>query len=321
MLAYDTGGKVGFISLKPTALTLCTRSKRTSSMIGILGGSGLYDLDGLTDVEERTLETAFGAPSDPYIVGKLSGQNVCFLPRHGRGHRFLPSEINHRANIMGFKMLGVRAIISVSAVGSLKEAYRPRDIVLPDQYFDRTKRAEDHTFFGQGIVAHIPFGDPACDTLRAALADTARSCIAESGLSTRVHEGGTYVNMEGPAFSTRAECDFHRHFGYDVIGMTSLAEAKLCREAEVCYQAMSMITDYDCWHEVEADVSVDSVIAHLMANSALAKQIVAAQVAVGIDASSCSCQSALQGALFTAPDAMPAERKEALAPILGRYLD
>lgn len=289
-------------------------------MIGILGGSGLYDLDGLTDIKEKVIDTSFGSPSDAYIVGRLNGRDVCFLPRHGRGHRILPHEINHRANIMGFKMLGVDAVVSVSAVGSLKEEYRPRDVVLPDQYFDRTKRSSDHTFFGQGVAAHIPFGYPTCSTLADVIESACKACLATAASDTKIHRGGTYVNMEGPAFSTRAESDFHRHFGFDVIGMTSLAEAKLCREAEICYQAMAMITDYDCWHETEEIVSVDTVIGHLIANTAFAKGVVARVVASDLSGRTCSCQSALDKAIMTSPSAISSERKKALAPITGRYI-
>ena len=289
-------------------------------MIGILGGSGVYDLDGLTEVEERTLETAFGDPSDAYVCGQLQGQHVCFLPRHGRGHRILPSEINHRANIMGFKMLGVDAIVSVSAVGSLKEEYRPRDIVLPDQYFDRTKRSEEHTFFGKGIVAHIPFAHPTCKRLALDIEKAAQSCLSDTDLDIRIHRGGTYVNMEGPAFSTLAESEFNRSQGFDIVGMTSLAEAKLCREAEICYQAMAMVTDYDCWHATEAIVSVETVIGHLIANTQFAKQVVKRLLDADPVQSSCSCQTALNNSIMTAPDCIPADRKRALAPITERYI-
>ena len=290
--------------------------------VGILGGSGLYALDALTGVTEKILETPFGPPSDAYVGGRIGENEVFFLPRHGRGHRLLPSEINHRANIFGFKMLGVERVLSVSAVGSLKEALRPRDIVLPDQYFDRTKKAMEHTFFGGGIVAHISFADPACGELRDSVAEVARrvvACRKQEG-NLRVHVGGTYVNMEGPAFSTRSEAAFHRAFGFDVIGMTSLAEAKLCREAEMCYQAISMVTDYDCWHETEEAVSVDLLIENLKANTELAQEIILEIVPSLKPAASCSCGQTLSRAILTRLDAAPKEAIRRLAPIIGRYV-
>lgn len=289
--------------------------------IGVLGGSGLYDLEGIGELELVSMDTPFGAPSDDYACGILNGAEVCFLPRHGVGHRLLPSEINHRANIMGFKMLGCERIVSVSAVGSLKENIHPRDIVLPDQYFDRTKRNVDHTFFGEGIGAHVAFGEPCCPCMRQTMADALREAIAAQGddCTTTLHIGGTYVNMEGPAFSTKAESNLYRSFGFDVIGMTSLAEAKLSREAEICYQAMAMVTDYDCWHESEEDVSVDMVIAHLLANAALAKQALG-DMLPKLGQKTCQCEEALAQALITQPDAMPEATKAKLAPIIGKYL-
>jgi 5'-methylthioadenosine phosphorylase len=241
--------------------------------LGIIGGSGLYQLEGLENVNEITLTTPFGNPSDAYIHGTLGGVDIYFLPRHARGHRILPSEINHKANIWGFKSLGVDLVMSVSAVGSLREGIRPRDIVLPDQYFDRTKGSLNHTFFGNGIVGHVSFGDPTCHSLREIMAKVANEVVSELKLGdlVRLHKGGTYVNMEGPAFSTRAESQSYRQMGFDIIGMTSLPEAKLCREAELCYLPMAMATDYDCWRISEEEVSVEMIIQTLTANTALAK--------------------------------------------------
>jgi 5'-methylthioadenosine phosphorylase len=288
--------------------------------IGILGGSGLYDLDGIEHLEKVSLSTPFGSPSDDYICGSLSGVDVCFMPRHGVGHRLLPSEINHKANIMGFKMLGVERVLSVSAVGSLREDIHPRDIVLPDQYFDRTKGALEHTFFGKGVVAHITFGDPCCPDMRGVMSDVIRDVIqSRADINGSLHAAGTYVNMEGPAFSTRAESNVYRSFGFSVIGMTSLPEAKLCREAEMCYQSMAMVTDYDCWHETEEAVSVDAIIAHLLANTALAKEILNVLLP-RLTARRCGCGSALKHALITRPEAMPQETRAALAPIIGKYI-
>ena len=289
-------------------------------MIGFVGGSGLYDLEGLEEIEERVLETPFGAPSDAYICGRLGGRDVCFLPRHARGHRILPSEINNRANIFGFKLLGVDRLISISAVGSLREELRPRDIVLPDQYFDRTKKSLEHTFFGNGVVAHVSFAEPGCPELRDLIQGVAVTTAEKMGKPIRVHKGGTYVNMEGPAFSTKAESHVYRSYGFDIIGMTSLAEAKLCKEAEICYQALAMVTDYDCWHETEEAVSVQAVIAHLMANTELAKAILAELVGeLGVERP-CGCAHALENAIMTAPDALPAEAKSSLGPLIGKYV-
>ena len=288
--------------------------------IGIIGGSGLYELEALENVRHEAVDTPFGSPSDAYVYGEIGGRDIYFLPRHGRGHKLLPSEINHRANIFGFKLLGVDHVLSVSAVGSLKEEMRPRDIVLPDQYFDRTKRSADHTFFGDGVVAHVSFAEPACGRLSAVVAGVAEAVIGKSGLDVRVHSGGTYVNMEGPAFSTKAESHFHRHFGFDVIGMTSLAEAKLCREAELCYQAMAMVTDYDCWHETEEAVTVEMVIGHLVANTRLAKDIVAELVSAIPEERTCACAGALKNAILTETKSVPADKLERLRPLIGRYV-
>lgn len=290
--------------------------------IGIIGGSGLYELDDLRNVETKELATPFGRPSDAFICGVMGDNDVYFLPRHGRGHVLLPSEINHRANIFGFKMLGAESIISVSAVGSLKEDLRPRDIVLPDQYFDRTKNSTGHTFFGDGIVAHISFAEPTCGKLRKCIAETARRVIkADSGLDVGVNEGGTYVNMEGPAFSTRAESHVYRQFGMDIIGMTSLPEAKLCREAGICYQPLAMVTDYDCWRETESAVTVDMVIEHLTANTKLAKEILVVLLTGGFERKqACDCSESLQHAILTNAGSISEETKKRMNIIVGKYV-
>lgn len=239
------------------------------SDIGIIGGSGLYHIEGLTEATELRVETPWGSPSDVIVRGQLAGRTIYFLPRHGRGHRILPTEINHRANIYALRSLGVRWIISVSAVGSLQPQYEPRHIVLPDQFFDRTSRREHHTFFGSGIVAHISFADPTSAALRNLIAEAAR----ETGAV--VHNGGTYVNMDGPAFSTRAESEANRQLGFDIVGMTNLPEAKLAREAEIAFATLSMVTDFDCWRVEEAPVTAQTVIGHLLHNAATAKAILA----------------------------------------------
>lgn len=287
--------------------------------IGIIGGSGLYDLDGLDDVHRQRVTTTFGDPSDEYVCGSLSGQEVFFLPRHGKGHTVMPSEINHRANILGFKMLGVERVISVSAVGSLREELRPRDMVLPDQYFDRTKKSLEHTFFGGGVVAHVSFGQPTCESLRVQLRDAAARINASADTDMRVQDGGTYVNMEGPAFSTKAESNVYRQWGFDVIGMTSMAEAKLCREAELCYQSMAMVTDYDCWHESEEDVSVELVIAHLVANTGKAKEILVDALREMPAELDCACGSALKNALITRPEEITGDARARLAVLVDKY--
>ena len=289
--------------------------------LGIIGGSGLYQLEDLQSVSEINLETPFGKPSDAYVRGTLGGVEVCFLPRHGRGHRLLPSEINHKANIWGFKKLGIEAVLSVSAVGSLRESIRPRDIVLPDQYFDRTKGALAHTFFGNGIVGHVSFGDPTCADLRTAVARVAAESVRDLRLGevVRLHTSGTYVNMEGPAFSTRAESNTYRRLGFDIIGMTSLPEAKLCREAELCYQSMAMATDYDCWHTSEEEVSVEMIIATLTANTRLAKEIIRRLVPSLPPAFDCKCRHALKYAIMTDMKVVPPATAEALAPLLAKY--
>ena len=281
--------------------------------IGVIGGSGLYEMDGIQQKRWVRVITPFGRASDQYLVGRIGGRDVVFLPRHGRGHTILPSELNHRANIYGMKKLGVGQIISVSAVGSLKEEYQPTDIVIIDQFFDRTKRSRDFTFFGDGIVGHIAFADPVCGRLRQVLAD----CAQRAGAT--VHVGGTYVNMEGPAFSTRAESFFHRKMGWDVIGMTNYGEARCAREAEICYATMAMVTDYDCWHEAHAAVTVEMVVANLMKNSVTAQETIRSAVAALDPDADCPCQHALAAAVMTQPKAMrPATRKK-LKLLLGKY--
>ena len=288
--------------------------------LGIIGGSGLYQLEGVEHLETIDLRTPFGTPSDHYSRCRWSGREVIFLPRHGRGHRLLPSEINHRANIFGFKLLEVERIISISAVGSLREDLRPCDIVLPDQYYDRTKRSPEHTFFGQGLVAHVAFAEPVCPDLRAFLFQQIQHALTRRGeTKTRLHNGGTYVCMEGPAFSTRAESLSYRQLGGDIIGMTSLPEAKLCREAEICYASMAMVTDYDCWREGEEHVTVDMIIANLVANSTLAKDVLVHLIAALPETRTCTCGTALKDALITERSAVPAATKQALAAIVGKY--
>ncbi len=281
--------------------------------IGIIGGSGLYDMAELTDREEVTLVTPFGDPSGPYVLGTLRGRRVAFLSRHGAGHRLSPSELNFRANIYGMKMLGVGSILSASAVGSLREEYRPLDIVIPDQFFDRTK-GRVSTFFGRGLVAHVGFAHPICRTLAGVAGQAAHS------VGARVHEGGTYVCMEGPQFSTLAESKLYRSWGMDIIGMTNLQEAKLAREAEICYVTIALVTDYDCWHPDHDHVTVDMIIANLTQNAKTAQHIIAGAVDALPYERSCECASALKYALITRPDAIPAQTRQDLAPLVGKYL-
>ncbi|MBN2302134.1 MAG: S-methyl-5'-thioadenosine phosphorylase [Lentisphaerae bacterium] len=288
--------------------------------LGIIGGSGLYALEALEDIKEQELITPFGKPSDKYVCGRLSGTEVFFLPRHGRGHRLLPSEINHRANIFGFKMLEVDRVISVSAVGSLKEELRPRDIVLPDQYFDRTKQSLLHTFFGQGIVAHVSFAEPTCPQLRNIIAKAAQDVINRVGSEVRIHDHGTYVNMEGPAFSTKAESHVYRTLGFDVIGMTSLGEAKLCREAEICYQPIAMVTDYDCWHKTVEAVSVEMVVEHFNANITLAKEVLCEIAAKLPNDRTCKCGDALKNAILSQTDQISEETRNRFSRLLKKYI-
>ena len=281
--------------------------------IGIIGGSGLYDMAEVTDRDERSLDTPFGAPSAPYVTGTLRGKRVAFLARHGAGHRLMPSELNYRANIFGFKTLGVEYILSASAVGSLKEEYHPMDLVIPDQFLDRT-RGRISTFFGNGIVAHVGFAHPFCKPLSGIAFDSARQAGAT------VHKGGTYVCMEGPQFSTLAESNLYRRWGMDIIGMTNLQEAKLAREAEICYSTIALVTDYDCWHPSHDEVTVDMIVANLTQNAQTAQQVIAAAVDALPFERTCECASALKHALITRPDAIPGEAKQRLAPLVGKYL-
>jgi 5'-methylthioadenosine phosphorylase len=282
--------------------------------IGIIGGSGLYHIEGFAQWKWVKVSTPFGRPSDDLLTGELSGRPIVFLPRHGRGHRIMPSELNHRANIYALKKLGVSWIISVSAVGSLQAKYKPCDIVLPDQFVDRTKQSQAHTFFGRGIVAHIAFADPVCRELRGLLRQSARR------LKARVHDGGAYVNMEGPAFSTRAESLTNRRLGYDVIGMTNLGEAKCAREAEIAYATMAMVTDYDAWKTDEAHVTVEMISANFTRNAETAKQILADVIPTIPTDPGCPCHSALQNAIITDRKFWPAKTKAELKPILAKYL-
>ena len=288
--------------------------KQPPHRIGIIGGSGLYHIDGFTSQKWVKVKTPFGSPSDDFLTGKLSGRDVVFLPRHGRGHRILPTELNHRANIWAMKSLNVAWIISVSAVGSLQAKYKPCHIVLPDQFLDRTKQSLNHTFFGRGIVGHIAFADPICNELRELLFQTAR------GLKILIHNGGTYVNMEGPAFSTRAESITNQTLGYDVVGMTNLGEAKCAREAEIGYATMAMITDYDCWKTDEAHVTVEMVIANLTRNAAAAKSIIAKVIPKIPNVPNWPCHSALKDAIMTDKRLWPAKAKKELAPLLAKYI-
>lgn len=281
--------------------------------IGVIGGSGLYDMDALQDREDVRVTTPFGEPSAPYVVGTLNDRRVAFLARHGHGHRLMPSELNFRANIFGFKTLGVEWILSASAVGSLQEEYRPLDIVVPDQFLDRTK-GRISTFFGGGIVAHVGFAHPFCATLSEIATDAASQAEA------RVHRGGTYVCMEGPQFSTLAESRLYRSWGMDIIGMTNLQEAKLAREAEICYATLALVTDYDCWHEGHDDVTVEMIIATLTQNAVTAQRVVANAVARLPVERSCECVSALGSAIITRPELISLALKQDLAPLIGKYV-
>jgi len=281
--------------------------------IGIIGGSGLYDMDELTDCEEREIDTPFGKPSAPYVLGSLRGHRVAFLARHGKGHSILPSELNFRANIFGLKHLGAEWIVSASAVGSLQERYRPQDIVVPDQFFDRTC-GRISTFFGDGIVAHVSFANPLCPVLSDLAIDTATDAGAT------VHRGGTYLCMEGPQFSTLAESNLYRSWNMDVIGMTNLQEAKLAREAEICFATLALVTDYDCWHPEHDDVTVDMIIETLQANAKMAKQIIANLVSRLPVRRECQCVDALSSAIITSADSIPTKTRTDLAPLIERYL-
>jgi 5'-methylthioadenosine phosphorylase len=286
----------------------------TSHRIGIIGGSGLYHIEGFDKQKWVKVSTPFGAPSDQYLTGELGGRQVVFLPRHARGHRILPSELNHRANIYGMKKLGVSWIISISAVGSLQARYKPCDIVLPDQFIDKTKKSLEHTFFGRGIVAHVPFAEPICPELRVLAFQAAKAEGAH------VHNGGTYVNMEGPAFSTRAESLTNHNAGYDVIGMTNLGEAKCAREAEIAYTTLAMITDYDCWKTDEAHVTIEMVIANLTKNASLAKAIVKRMIPMIPSAPNWPCHEALKNTICTDRKAWPAKTKAQLKLLIQKYL-
>ena len=281
--------------------------------IGIIGGSGLYDIEGLRKVQERSVRTPFGAPSDKVVLGELDGIRIAFLSRHGRGHRINPSDINYRANIYALKSLGVRRVISVSAVGSMKESIKPGDVVLPDQFIDFTKRRVS-TFFEGGIVAHVAFGEPICAPLATDLLASARS------VGATVHRGGVYLCVEGPQFSTKGESRLYRQWGVDVIGMTNMPEAKLAREAELCYATVALVTDYDCWHETEEAVTVDAILAALSQNVALAKRMLRQVVPSTAGAADCACHRALQDAIVTAPDRMPASLRRKLALLMERVI-
>jgi 5'-methylthioadenosine phosphorylase len=281
--------------------------------IGIIGGSGLYSMPGFEAQQELTIDTPWGKPSDPYVVGKLAGKEVAFLARHGRGHRISPSELNFRANIYGFKSLGIERIISLSAVGSLTEKHPPLKFVIPDQFFDRT-RGRVSTFFGEGLVAHVSFADPVCPQLSEVVL---KSCV-QAGVDAA--QGGTYLCMEGPAFSTKAESNVYRSWGMDVIGMTNLQEAKLAREAEICYVTIAMVTDYDCWHEEHDAVTVTDILANLSQNAENACKVVAATVAGMPVARACKCGSALAHALITDRKAIPEATRKKLELLVGKYL-
>ena len=287
----------------------------TTARIGIIGGSGLYQMPELLDVEEVELETPFGKPSDAFIVGALEGERVAFLPRHGRGHSFTPTEVPYRANIYAMKMLGVERILSASAVGSLQERYAPLDMVIPDQFFDRTRaRARESTFFGDGIVAHVTFAHPVCGELGDVLEEACK--VTE----VKTHRGGTYLCMEGPAFSTKAESEVYRSWNMDVIGMTNLQEAKLAREAEICYATLALVTDYDCWHPGHDDVTIDIVVEYLNKNVRNAQLIMKDAVKRLTELErNCKCASALKNAIFTAPHLWPAETRQKLSVIVEKY--
>lgn len=282
--------------------------------IGIIGGSGLYEIEGLTDIEEVSFYTPFGAPSDSFVTGRLGDVKLVFLPRHGRGHRLLPSELPYRANIYGMKKLGVQRIISVSAVGSMKEAIEPGHIVIPDQFIDHTLGMRPSTFFGGGVVAHVQFADPVCHDLCRVLGDAARRVGAV------VHPGGTYICIEGPNFSTRAESNLYRSWGVDIIGMTNLPEARLAREAEICYSTIALATDYDCWHQTHDDVSIDAILEIIRNNVAMARRIIREAVLSLAAPPSCACGEALKYAIITDPAVIPADTRRDLEPLIGRHL-
>ena len=290
------------------------REEPPQADIGILGGTGLYEIEGIRDVREVPLDTPFGRPSDAFVTGTVEGRRVAFLSRHGRGHRFLPAEVNYRANAFGFKTLGVRRVISVSSVGSLREEVRPRDIVLADQFYDRTRRA--NTFFGEGIVAHIGFARPVCPDLSRVLYNIG------TGLGLRMHPKGIYICIEGPAFSTIAESRAYRSLGFDVIGMTGATEAKLFREAEICYATLNLVTDYDVWRDNTESVSVDLIMENLRLNIDNAKALVRKAVAAlpAEPGGACGCADALRGAIVSDPALVPKETKDRLRPLIGKYM-
>lgn len=282
-------------------------------VVGVIGGSGLYEMEGLTDVKSVKVDTPFGAPSDEYITGMLGDVKMVFLPRHGRGHRFTPSEVNYRANIYGMKKLGAEWVISVSAVGSMKEEIKPGHIVIVDQFFDRTK-GRPSSFYGNGVVGHVEFADPVCPDLSGVLHGAAKAAGAT------VHKGGTYICIEGPQFSTRAESKIYRSWGVDVIGMTNIPEAKLAREAEICYATVALSTDYDCWHETEESVTLEAIMATIKANVSMAKDIIRKAVPAITGTRACKCATALQYATVTDPKTIPAKTREDLDLLLGKYI-
>jgi len=281
--------------------------------IGVIGGTGLYDIEGLTDIEEVDINTPFGKPSDTIIIGRLEGVGIAFLPRHGKGHRISPTEVPSRANIYALKSLGVQQIISINAVGSLKEEIKSADLLIPDQLIDRTKTRVS-SFFTDGIVAHIPFAEPFCPTIRGILYQAAQE------IGATVHRKGTYIVMEGPAFSTRAESFLHRSWGADVIGMTALPEAKLAREAEICYAIIACVTDYDCWHEVHEAVTVDIIMETLRQNDEMTRKIIKLAASRMPEKQDCECASALKTAIVTDPELIPPEQKKKLSLLIGKYL-
>jgi len=288
------------------------RRRREVAKIGIIGGSGLYKIDGLKDIKEVAVDTPFGSPSDKYIVGSLEDIEVVFLPRHSRGHTILPTELNYKANIYGMKKLGVEQIISISAVGSFKKELKPLDIVLPDQFVDRTNQARKTTFFGEGIAGHISFADPVCPDLRKIIYDAGKA------LGLTMHDKGTYLNMEGPAFSTRAESHLYKGWGMDIIGMTNMPEARLAREAEICFATIALITDYDCWHEEE--VTIDMVIQNLTRNVETARKLIKKVVPALSRQRNCKCPTALKYAIITDKKLIPDATKKKLNIIIGKYI-
>ncbi len=287
--------------------------KREQVGIGVIGGSGLYEMEGLTNIRKQRIVTPFGKPSDDYLVGTLFGRRIAFLPRHGKGHRIMPTDINYRANIFGMKLLGVERIISVSAVGSMREEIRPGDIVIPDQFYDHTKHRRS-TFFGNGVVAHVGMAEPLCSELGKVLID------AGTGAGATVHQGGTYLCMEGPQFSTRAESMTYRQWNVDVIGMTNATESKLAREAEICYSTIALATDYDCWHHSEEAVTVEAVLEVMRHNIETSKAMIRQAVRTLPEKRSCGCGESLKNTIMTPAKLVPARTKKDLAPIIGKYL-